>query len=163
MSHYNNSLTLRQKAMRKNCLMAPRLVCLELRRKIGQLNVASPEAEVADGNTPETGNPVRPKTRELSPSSSVSGSAENSQHNRSHQNQLGKFNRQIDLNLLENEMAYEAELRAREESRAEKKQKAETFCCTTAGKTSTLIRACSHDRCGHWTRGATYSSFCGAN
>jgi serine/threonine protein kinase len=100
--------------------------------QIGQLNVASPAAEGSDVDTPETNNPVTPKTRDLSPSNSISKPAEIDQP-LIQPNELGKFNRTVDLNLVNNAAAYAAEVAAREASRAEIKRKAETF--QAAGET----------------------------
>ena len=103
---------------------APSLLGAET--QIGQLNVASPEDEGSTATTPETANPVTPHTRELSPSSSISKSAKSEEHP-SQQGQLGRFSRTVDLNLINDEAAYAAEIAAREASRAEIKRKAETF------------------------------------
>lgn len=113
---------------------APSLLGAEA--QIGQLNVASPEDGGSAATTPETTNPVTPRTRELSPSSSISKSAD-SEHAASQQSRLGEFTRTVDLNLINDEAAYAAEIAAREASRAEIaareaaraeiKPKAETF------------------------------------
>ena len=103
---------------------APSLLGAEA--QIGQLNVASPEYAGSAATTPETTNPVTPRTRELSPSSSISKPADGSRP-ASQQGQLGRFNRTVDLNLINDEAAYAAEVAAREASRAAIRQKAETF------------------------------------
>ncbi len=103
---------------------APSLLGAEA--QIGQLNVASPETGGSPATTPETTNPVTPRTRELSPSSSISKSVEN-ERSSSQQGHLGRFNRTVDLDLINDEAAYAAEVAAREASRAEVKRKAETF------------------------------------
>ena len=104
---------------------APSLMGAEV--QIGQLNMASPDAEASDAPTPDTAIPVTPRTRELSPSSSVSNSAEKSNAD-SHRSEAPRFTRQIDVDLIADDTVYAAEVEARNASRAEKlRAKAETF------------------------------------
>lgn len=103
---------------------APSLLGAEA--QIEQLNVASPGAGGSEGTSPEANHPVTPHTRELSPSNSISKSVEGEQPV-TQQNEFGIFNRTVDLNLINDDAAYAAELAAREASRAQIKQKAETF------------------------------------
>ena len=103
---------------------APSLLGAEA--QIGQLNVTSRKDEASAATTPETKNPVTPRTRELSPSSSISKSAE-SEKATSRPVRPGVFNRTVDMNLVNDEAAHAAEVAAREISRAEMRRKAETF------------------------------------
>ena len=104
---------------------APSLLGAEA--QIGELRVRTPPDEGSAVTTPETANnPVTPQTRELSPSSSISKSVD-SERRASQRSQLGHFNRTVDLNLINDEAAYAAEIAARDASRMEMKQKAETF------------------------------------
>ncbi|KAJ9497174.1 Protein kinase protein rad53 [Exophiala xenobiotica] len=97
-------------------------------QQIGQLNMASPEADVSDPASPETNNPVTPRTRELSPSSSVSQNLDEGLAETLRSSGEPIFTRQIDLGLIADPVNLEAELEARNASRAEKlRAKADTF------------------------------------
>ncbi|KIW38423.1 uncharacterized protein PV06_09387 [Exophiala oligosperma] len=96
--------------------------------QIGQLNMTSPEAEVSDAASPETNNPVTPHTRELSPSSSVSQHLDDGLGETLHGTEEPVFTRRLDLGLIADPTTFEAELKARNASRAEKlRAKADTF------------------------------------
>lgn len=96
--------------------------------QIGQLNMASLEADLSDPATPETTNPVTPQTRELSPSSSISQHADIGLDEPMARIAEPIFTRQIDLGLIADPVNFEAEIEARDASRAGKlRGKAETF------------------------------------
>ena len=99
--------------------------------QIGLLNMASPATEASEGTTPDTTNPLTPKTRELTPSASEahSRSAEPAVVEAVHVSPPKiKFSPLIDLNELEDEVAHAASMRAREASRIwMHEQKAKTF------------------------------------
>ncbi|KAK4935293.1 Protein kinase protein rad53 [Elasticomyces elasticus] len=97
-------------------------------QQIGQLNMGSPEADNSDPATPETTNPVTPQTRELSPSSSISQHVDMGTGEPLHAIEEPVFTRQIDLGLIADPVNFEAELEARNASRAGKlRGKADTF------------------------------------
>ena len=101
--------------------------------QMDQLNVASPEADVSDAATPETTNPVTPETRQLSPSASATphadtGAAKTGMIDRTQFMEEPIVTRRIDLDLVEDPIIFEAEVEARNASRANKQRaKAETF------------------------------------
>lgn len=115
---------------------APSLLGAEA--QIGMMNMASPQAgtpdpdvEVSEGTTPDTTNPVTPKTREATPSDSNANSQNaGSTHTQAvHKSPPRvKFSRKVDLDLLEDEVAHAASMRAREASRVRmRERKANTF------------------------------------
>ncbi|OAP63255.1 hypothetical protein AYL99_02482 [Fonsecaea erecta] len=96
--------------------------------QIGQLNMGSPEAENSDAATPETINPVTPETRQLSPSASVTPHADNETADAAQMVEEPVCTRRIDLGLVEDPVNFEAEIEARNASRASRlRAKAETF------------------------------------
>lgn len=97
-------------------------------QQIGQLNMASPEADISDAATPETANPVTPQTRELSPSASVTPHRETALADSVQPSEEPVFTRRIDLDLIADPVNFEAEVEARNASRAGKlRAKADTF------------------------------------
>ncbi|ETI25948.1 hypothetical protein G647_02725 [Cladophialophora carrionii CBS 160.54] len=104
-------------------------------QQIGQLNMSS-EGDISDAPTPETTNPVTPETRQMSPSDSLTphvgpGLAEPAQPL-----EEPICTRQIDLNLVQDPVNFQAEIEARNASRANKlRTKAETFHVNMAGRT----------------------------
>ncbi|KIW20454.1 hypothetical protein PV08_01029 [Exophiala spinifera] len=123
--------------------------------QIGQLNMASPEADVSDAASPETNNPVTPRTRELSPSSSVSRHLDDGLGQTLTGTEEPIFTRRLDLGLVADPATFEAELEARNASRVGKlRAKADTFhgaITTTPGSpsvTATTIDA-KTDYFGH--------------
>lgn len=99
--------------------------------QIGDLQVGSPTGD-ANGTTEHVSvNTHAPTTRQLSPSSPPPPSEPNGLHLRS---QPAKFSRMVDLNLINDDSAFAAERVARDASRQDKRQKAETF---QAGQNST--------------------------
>ena len=102
-------------------------------QQMGDLDVASPEAEISDAATPETTYPVTPETRQLSPSASdtphaEAGTAEPGFPRRTEFMDEPVCTRRIDLELVEDPVIFEAEVEARNASRANKQRaKAETF------------------------------------
>jgi serine/threonine protein kinase len=97
-------------------------------QQIGQLNMASPEADISDAATPETTNPVTPETRQLSPSASITPHPEPGVSERPQPAEEPICSREIDLGLVEDPVNFEAEIVARNASRANKlRAKAETF------------------------------------
>lgn len=96
--------------------------------EIGQLNMASPEADISDAASPETNNPVTPRTRGISPSSSVSQHLDEGLGDTMHGTEEPIFTRRLDLGLVADPATFEAELGARNASRAGKRRaKADTF------------------------------------
>ncbi|RMZ86513.1 hypothetical protein DV736_g6261, partial [Chaetothyriales sp. CBS 134916] len=97
-------------------------------QQIGQLTVGSPRPTgTTDNSNAVTRNVAMPITRELSPTGSPGKEAKiGVVHEGSHGSEVGKLSRQVDLGLLEDNIVYETELRAREESRVERKRKAKT-------------------------------------
>ncbi|KAH0848382.1 hypothetical protein AYO21_04408 [Fonsecaea monophora] len=96
--------------------------------QIGQLNMASPEADISDVATPETTNPVTPETRQLSPSASVTPHANNESGDTAQVSEEPVCTRRIDLGLVDDPAHFEAEVEARNVSRASRlRAKAETF------------------------------------
>lgn len=90
-----------------------------------QMNMGSQEADFTDVPTPETNNPVTPRTRDGTPHSvNVSaGEPPSSQHSYTDD----KF-RRIDVNLLADDVAFAAEQRLRQAAREENARlKAQTF------------------------------------
>lgn len=98
-------------------------------QQIGQLNMASPDPDVSDPATPETANPVTPQTRELSPSGTSSHNADTEVNDAAQASMEPVITRRIDLGLISDPAQMEAELEARNQSRAAKllQAKAETF------------------------------------
>ncbi|EXJ78024.1 CAMK protein kinase [Capronia epimyces CBS 606.96] len=98
-------------------------------QQIGQLNMASPEPGVSDPATPETANPVTPRTRELSPSDTSSHHVDTEVNDTAPANETPVFTRRIDLGLFSNPAQFEAELQVRDAARAAKhpQARAETF------------------------------------
>jgi serine/threonine protein kinase len=97
-------------------------------QQIGQLNMASFEADNSDAPTPETTNPVTPETRQLSPPASATPHANGELTETATTDDEPVCTRQIDLGLLEDPATFEAELAARNASRVNKQRmKAETF------------------------------------
>jgi hypothetical protein len=97
-------------------------------QQIGQLNMASPDADISDAATPETTNPVTPETRQLSPSASLTPQQDAEYAERVQPVNEPICTRQIDLDLVEDPVNFQAEVDARNASRANKlKAKAETF------------------------------------
>ncbi|EXJ88657.1 CAMK protein kinase [Capronia coronata CBS 617.96] len=98
-------------------------------QQIGQLNMASPELDVSNPATPETANPMTPQTREMSPSGATSHNADTEVDDAAQGYGEPVFTRQIDLGLISDPAQFEAELEARNASRAAKlsRAKAETF------------------------------------
>lgn len=97
-------------------------------QQIGQLNMASPDAEASDAATSESPNPVTPQTRELSPwtGSHQAGDTKIADTTRHVGEPL--FTRRIDLDLVNDPENFDAEIEARKASRATKiGTKAETF------------------------------------
>jgi serine/threonine protein kinase len=108
---------------------APSLLGAEA--QIGLLNMASPGTEASEGATPNTTNPLTPKTREVTPS-------EGEPEAQSGQPPPGgavhispsevEFSPLIDLDELEDETAHAASIQAREASRIRmRERKAKTF------------------------------------
>ena len=98
-------------------------------QQIGQLNMAaSPDADVSDAATPETTNPVTPETRQLSPSASLTPHPDPETTEPAPPIDEPICTRRIDLDLVEDTVNFQAEVDARNASRANKrKAKAETF------------------------------------
>ncbi|KIX01480.1 uncharacterized protein Z518_09206 [Rhinocladiella mackenziei CBS 650.93] len=97
-------------------------------KQIDQLNMASSEGDISDAATPETTNPVTPQTRELSPSSSVSHSGGTGVRESAPPTEEPVFTRRIDLDLISDPVNFDAEIEARNTSRATKlRAKADTF------------------------------------
>jgi len=93
--------------------------------QMGQMNMGSQDAAFTDAPTPETNNPVTPRTREASPHS-VSISAGELPSN--HGSYLDEKVRRIDVNLLADNAAFAAEQRLRQAAREENARlKAQTF------------------------------------
>ena len=93
--------------------------------QIEDLQVATPDAGTANEGSGERAELGPTVTRQISASSSVGQPMEHeSLSSRSH---LAKFSRIVDLDLVNDPAAFEAEQAARAASRIEKKQKAETF------------------------------------
>ncbi|EXJ67368.1 CAMK protein kinase [Cladophialophora psammophila CBS 110553] len=106
-------------------------------QQIGQLNMASPEADISDAATPETTNPVTPETRQLSPSASVTPHADTEIAETAQVTEEPVCTRRIDLGLIENPVDFEAEVEARNASRASRlRAKAETFHGNSTARTS---------------------------
>lgn len=96
--------------------------------QIGQLNMASPDAEVSDGATSESPNPVTPQTRELSPWTGSNSAADTRIADTTRHLEEPVFTRRIDLDLVNDPENFAAEVEARNASRAVKiGTKAETF------------------------------------
>lgn len=103
--------------------------------QIGQLNMASPDIEQSNATTPETTHPITPRTREMSPSSSIAKSAVEEESVADNAIEVPEFDRTIDLDLLGDEEAFAASVRARDASRAEKlRLKAQTFHAPSASR-----------------------------
>ncbi|KAJ4522526.1 Protein kinase protein rad53 [Exophiala dermatitidis] len=108
-------------------------------QQIGQLNMASPEPDVSDAATPETGNPVTPQTREISPSETSTrdndADTEVAATTRVSEEREREpvFTRQIDFGLISDPAQFEVEVEKRNASRAAKMAKAETFHGTLNG------------------------------
>ncbi|KEF54322.1 CAMK protein kinase [Exophiala aquamarina CBS 119918] len=97
-------------------------------QQIGQLNMASPGAEVSDDATSEATNPVTPRTRELSPWTGANQTAETRIADNTRDSEEPVFTRRIDLDLVNDPENFAAEIEARNASRAVKiRTKAETF------------------------------------
>lgn len=97
-------------------------------QQIGQLNMASPAADLSEAATPETMNPVTPETRQLSPSTSLTPQADTGIAETIPNVEEPICTRRIDLGLIEDPANFEAEVEARNASRAMKlRAKAETF------------------------------------
>ncbi|KAK5056699.1 hypothetical protein LTR84_012231 [Exophiala bonariae] len=103
-------------------------------QQIGQLNMASPDAEASDAATSESPNPVTPQTRELSPWTGSSHAADTkvADTTRHFEERVSTreplFTRQFDLDLVNDPENFDAEIEARKASRATKiGTKAETF------------------------------------
>ncbi|RMZ84606.1 hypothetical protein DV737_g1094, partial [Chaetothyriales sp. CBS 132003] len=101
-------------------------------QQIGQLRVGSPRRTKTDKGNAEAQNGAMAMAMagELSATGARGKEAEAVNgmvvdEGASHGSEIGKLNRQVDVGLLEDDIAYEAELRAREESRAERKRRAE--------------------------------------
>ena len=91
--------------------------------RLRYLNMASPESAGSDVGSPVTENPATPTSRDVTPPANVTAAEANL-----HDSQLSpKFTRHIDMDLLDNEEAFAASVRAREASRARHKQRASTF------------------------------------
>ena len=86
-------------------------------RLLGQLNMASPDAEPSDGGTTDTTNPVSPLIRELTPSNVDNHSGAGGAANDTSE---PLFTRRIDLGLVTDSENFAAEIRARDASRAER-------------------------------------------
>ena len=115
---------------------APSLLGAEA--QIGLLNMASPDTQASEGTTPDTTNPLTPKTREVTPSASeVDSQSEVPNPAEAHPNSPPKiiFSPFIDLDELEDEEAHAASMRAREASRIwTREQKAKSFQANTERK-----------------------------
>jgi serine/threonine protein kinase len=97
-------------------------------QQIGQLNMASPDADISDAATPETTNPVTPQTRELSPSSGITQHLDTGRAAPREIVEEPVFTRRVDLGLISDPDQFDAEIEARNASRAEKlRAKADTF------------------------------------
>ena len=91
--------------------------------RLRQLMVGSPESAGSDVGSPVTENPATPTSREVTPPPKVTAAQRTL-----HDSQLSpKFIRAIEMDLLDNEEAFEASARAREASRARHKQRTSTF------------------------------------
>ena len=104
--------------------------------QMGQMNMGSQEAAFTDAPTPETNNPVTPRTRPGSPQSvNIStGQPSLSQHS----NPDDKT-RRIDVNLLADDDAFAAEQRLRQAAREENARlKAQTFHVATDFATTSM-------------------------
>lgn len=96
---------------------APSLYGAEM--EIGDLNMASPDVGgVSDAPTPDTTNPVTPREIDPSPSSARTKSTEKLVVSYAALG-LPKFERRIDLKLLDDDAAYTASMQARQASRAQ--------------------------------------------
>lgn len=96
-------------------------------QEIGHLNMASPDADLSDAATPETTNPVTPGTRELSPSSGITQHVDPAAMDPATTGEPA-FTRRVDLGFIADPATFEAEVEARQASRAEKiRAKADTF------------------------------------
>jgi hypothetical protein len=108
---------------------APSLLGAEA--QIGLLNMASPDTEASDGTTPDTTNPLTPKTREMTPSDSEPKS-QSAQPTAAEAANIPPqditFSPLLDLDELDDEVAHAASVRAREASRVRiREEKAKTF------------------------------------
>lgn len=107
---------------------APSLLGAEA--QIGLLNMASPDTGASEGTTPETTNPLTPKTREMTPSDKEPNSQSAEPAGPAVHIPLPRieFSPLINLNELEDEAAHAASIRAREASRMQmREQRAKTF------------------------------------
>lgn len=107
---------------------APSLLGAEA--QIGLLNMASPDTGASEGTTPDTINPLTPKTREMTPSDNEpnSQSAEPAAPAVHISPPRVEFSPLINLNELEDEVAHAASIRAREASRMQmREQRAKIF------------------------------------
>ncbi len=97
-------------------------------QQIGQLNMTASDGDVSDAATPETTNPVTPETRHLSPSTSLTPQADPGTMEPAQPVEEPICTRQIDLGLVQDPVNFQAEVEARNASRASKlRTKAETF------------------------------------
>lgn len=108
---------------------APSLLGAEA--QIGLLNMASPDTEASEGTSPDTTNPLTPKTREMTPNDSEQKS-ESAQPTPTQAASTSPseiaFSPLINLEELEDDVAHAASRRAREASRIRiREQKAKTF------------------------------------
>lgn len=93
--------------------------------QMGKMNMGSQEADFTDAPTPETNNPVTPRTDDATPHA-VSISA-GEQHSSQH-SYTDDEARRIDVNLLADDVAFAAEQRLRQAAREENARlKAQTF------------------------------------
>jgi serine/threonine protein kinase len=118
---------------------APSLLGAEA--QIGQLNMASPEAGHSEGTTPETGNPMTPETRELTPSAlqhDTTDASKSSPASASLTQEEPVFTRYIDLKVPES-LAHDTEFveafNARQaEAKERRAQRAQAKAQTFAGQ-----------------------------
>ena len=121
--------------------------------QIGQLNMVSPGADNSENSTPEATNPLTPKTRESTPSSTeteaVANEASMTSTEATEDLPRVTMSRYVDHNLLADDVAFKREMRARDASRARmaaakaaKAKKATTFHGHSTTQTSTN-RPCS--------------------